>query len=205
MNREFLTGFVAEVMAEGGPPSVIPPGKFNADDLTVWANEYILGHEMGHALIHQLVLPLTGLEEDSADGFAAWSTLNGTQGPGPALAAATLFDGMALLMGELTFEEFASDHAVTQQRTYNFLCYVVGNDPARVRHPLVVEGYLPGARAVMCGLEWAQLNNGWLAILEPYTAPGFRAEATPARAQARETLHAEERALQEYLRRPPGQ
>jgi hypothetical protein len=205
MNREFLAGFVAEVLAEGGPPSAFPREKFNADDLMVWANEYILGHEMGHALVHQLTLPVTGLDEDAADGYAAFSTLNGTQGPGPALAAAILFDGIALRMGELTFEDFSSDHPVVQQRTYNFLCYVVGSDPARLRHSLVVEGYLPELRAMMCPLQWAQLNYGWLSVLEPHSAPGFRAEAAQARARAREALLAEERALQESLRRAPGQ
>jgi hypothetical protein len=205
MTREFLAGFVAEVLAEGGPPSAMPRDKFNADDLMVWANEYIMGHEMGHALVHQLMLPVTGLDEDAADGYAAFSTLNGTQGPGPALAAAILFDGMALQMGELTFEDFASDHPVVQQRTYNFLCYVVGSDPARLRHSLVVEGYLPEERAMMCPMQWAQLNYGWLTVLEPYSAPGFRAEAAQARARARDALLAEERALHEVLRRPPGQ
>jgi hypothetical protein len=205
MTREFLAGFVAEVLAEGGPPSAFPREKFNADDLMVWANEYIMGHEMGHALVHQLMLPVTGLDEDAADGYAAFSTLNGTQGPGPALAAATLFDALALQMGELTFEDFSSDHPIVQQRIYNFICYVVGSDPARLRHSLVEEGYLPEQRAMMCPMQWAQLNYGWLTVLEPHSTPGFRAEAAQVRAQARDALIAEEHALHEFLRRPPGQ
>jgi hypothetical protein len=200
MTREFLVDIVDDLRREGGPPSAIPGEKFNADDLTVWANEFVMGHEMGHALIHLLVLPLTGLEEDAADGFAAFSALNGTQGPGPALAAAILFDEIARRLGELTFEDFSSDHPVVQQRTYNFLCYVVGSDPERLRHSLVVEGYLPGLRAMMCPLSWAQLNHGWWTVLEPHFAPGFRAEATQARERAHQALVSEERALQQSLR-----
>jgi hypothetical protein len=205
MTREILTGYVADVLREGRRPSAIPAERFNADDLTIWGNEFILGHELGHALIHQLALPLTGHGEDAADGFAVFSTLNGPDGTGPALGAATLFDEMALRLGALTFEDYSSDHPVVQQRTYNFICYVVGSDPQRLRNSLVVEGYLPELRAIMCPLEWAQLTYGWWTVLEPYFNAGFQAQGTQARTRARQQLTAEERALQELLRQPPGQ
>ena len=66
----------------------------------MWASEFILGHEIGHALIHQLHVPLTGLEEDSADGFATFFTVNDRQrGPNAALGAAVLFDQIARKQG----------------------------------------------------------------------------------------------------------
>jgi hypothetical protein len=200
--RDILRDYVQDVLREGSLPSVFPREQFNADDLTVRANQFILGHELGHALIHQLMLPLTGLEEDSADAFALFSTLNSAEGPSATLGAATLFDEMAVRGGELTFEDFSSDHAVVQQRTYNFLCYVVGSDPAGPRHALVLEGYLPALRAMLCPLAWAQLNYGWLTVLEPHFSAGFRAEGTQARALGRERLLAEERALRELIRGP---
>ena len=50
---------------------------------------FILGHELGHAIIRQLNLPLTGLEEDSADGFATFFTVNDKDtGPNAAVGAA---------------------------------------------------------------------------------------------------------------------
>ena len=120
--------------------------------------------------------------------------------PGPALGAAMLFDEMASRMGALTFEDFSSDHPVVQQRTYNFICFVVGSDPQRLQHSLVVEGYLPELRAMMCTMQWAQLNYGWWTVLEPHATAGFQAEAGQARERARQALIAEERALQELLR-----
>lgn len=61
----------------------------------VWGSQFILGHDLGHALIHQLNLPLTGLKEDSADGFATFFTVNDKDaGPNAALGGAVLFDAM---------------------------------------------------------------------------------------------------------------
>jgi hypothetical protein len=77
--RTVLAEAVADINRDKGRPKAISSENFNADVLTVWANEFILGHEMGHALIHQLRLPLTGLEEDSADGFATFFTVNDKQ------------------------------------------------------------------------------------------------------------------------------
>ncbi len=92
---DVLTEFLPEVIASKGPPKAISQENFTVDVLNVWGNQFILGHEFGHALIHQLNLPLTGLEEDSADGFATFLTVNDKDtGPNAALGAAVLFDAM---------------------------------------------------------------------------------------------------------------
>jgi hypothetical protein len=199
-NHEVLTEYVAEVLRDRGVSSVIAHERFNADDLTILANQFILGHEFGHALIHQLVLPLTGLEEDSADGFALFSTLNGPDGSAPVLGAATLFDEMATRLGTLTLEAYSSDHAVVQQRTYNFLCYAAASDPSGLGAALVADGYLPTTRAMFCPLAWAQMNYGWWTTLEPYATTAFRAQLAQEREQARQSLQAEEQALRALLR-----
>ena len=68
--HDVLTEFLSEVIASKRVPRAISKENFTADVLNVWGNQFVLGHEFGHALIHQLNFPLTGLEEDSADGFA---------------------------------------------------------------------------------------------------------------------------------------
>src|SRR5918993_312669 len=76
----------------------------------------------------------------TADGFASFYTVN-EEGKEPALAAAMLFDEIAREQGDPTMEQFASDHPITQQRVYNFLCLLEGSDPENLHGPLVAEGY----------------------------------------------------------------
>jgi len=199
--RTLLAEAVADINRDKGRPKAISSENFNADVLTVWANEFILGHEIGHALIHQLRLPLTGLEEDSADGFATFFTVNDKErGPNAALGAAVLFDQFARKHGTVTLEELSSDHAVVQQRVYNFLCSVVGSDPQRLESSLVTGGYVPQSRALLCRKEWTQLNHGWWTILEPHLNDAYKPETATARRQARRDLDEENAALLAKLR-----
>ena len=203
--HDVLTKFLPEVVRDKGAPKVISHENFTADVLNVWGNHFILGHELGHAVIHQLNLPLTGLEEDSADGFATFFTINNKDtGPNAALGAAVLFDAMGRKRPNLTMEDFSSDHAVILQRVYNFLCSVLGSDPQRL-HSLVTDGYIPESRAMLCGKEWTQLNYGWWTVLEPHLTPSYKKETEPVRQQARQNLEDEINALFAKLRQMRGQ
>jgi hypothetical protein len=179
-------------------PAVFPPDKYNAADLNALTNQFIFGHEMGHALQRQLELANIGLEEDAADGFASFHTIN-ELGPVPILAGALLFDEIARREGALTLEGLSSDHPVTQQRVFNFLCLLYGSDAKRFHGPLVDAGYLPKSRAPMCPQAWAMLNFGWWTQLEPHFRRAFRAEGTRAQENAREKLIAETKALAECI------
>ena len=199
--HDVLTEFLPEVIASKGAPRAISKENFTADVLNVWGNQFVLGHEFGHALIHQLNLPLTGLEEDSADGFATFFTVNDKDtGPNAALGAAVLFDALASKKPNLTLEDFSSDHAVVLQRVYNFLSAVVGSDPQRLQNSLVTDGYIPQVRAVLCRKEWTQLNYGWWTVLEPHVTDGYKKEAQTARQQALKDLEEENRVLPDKIR-----
>ncbi len=200
LTHDVLTEFVPEVVRDKGVPKVISQESFSADVLNVWGSQFILGHELGHAVIHQLNLPLTGLEEDSADGFATFFTvIDKDTGPNAALGAAVLFDAMGSKMPDLTVDDFSSDHAVILQRVYNFLCSVLGSDPQRL-HSLVTDGYIPQSRAMLCGKEWAQLQYGWWTVLEPHLTPSYKNETETIRQRARQNLDDEINALSGKLK-----
>jgi hypothetical protein len=203
--HDVLTEFVPEVIRDKGAPKAIAQENFTADVLNVWGSQFILGHELGHAVIHQLNLPLTGLEEDSADGFGTFFTVKEKNtGPDAALGAAVLFDAMGSKRPNLTLEDFSSDHAVILQRVYNFLCAALGSDPKRL-HSLVADGYIPESRAMLCGKEWTQLNYGWWTVLEPHLTPNYKKETEAVRQQARQNLEDENNALFAKLRQMRGQ
>jgi hypothetical protein len=146
------------------------------------------------------------LEEDSADGFAIFFTVNDKErGPNAALGAAILFDQLARKQGTVTLEELSNDHAVVQQRVYNFLCSVVGSDPERLESSLVSDGYVPQSRAFLCRKEWTQLNYGWWTILEPHLIHVYKSETATARRMARKDLDDENAALMAKMRQMRGQ
>jgi hypothetical protein len=160
---------------------------------------------MGHAIIHQLNLPLTGMEEDSADGFATFFTVNDKDtGPNAALGGAVLFDAMGSKKPNLTLEDLSSDHPVILQRVYNFLCALVGSDPQRLQNSLVTNGYIPQGRAMLWRKEWTQLNYGWWTVLEPHLTDSSKQDTQAARQQAVKDLEEENKALPEKIRQIRG-
>ena len=204
--RDVLAEFLPEVIASKSPPRAISKENFTADVLNVWGNQFILGHELGHAIIRQLNLPLTGLEEDSADGFATFFTVNDKNtGPNAALGVAVLFDAMGSKRPNLTLEDFSSDHPVILQRVYNFLCCVVGSDPQHLQNSLVTDGYIPEARAMLCRKEWTQLNYGWWTLLASHLTDSSKKETKAARQQARNDLEEENKVLPAKIRQIRGQ
>ncbi len=197
----FLTrieGVLRNVVKTVKRPALLPGASFNAADLTALSSQFIFGHEMGHALQRQLLLPNLGLEEDAADGFASFYTVNEV-GSGPSLAAAILFDELAREEGELTLEGLASDHPVTQQRVFNFLCYLEGSDPKKFYEPLVGAGYLPKTRAPLCPQAWATLDFGWWTQLKPHFSGAFKDQGDRTQENARDQLIAETKAFAEKL------
>jgi hypothetical protein len=143
----------------------------------VWANEFIIAHEIGHALVHVLDIPVTGREEDAVDGFAAYLLADNPKfGPLTALSAALFFDAYRQLRGKLTDEDFADEHSVLEQRIYQFTCWVYGSDPQEFRSLVGRQG-LPRERAARCPDEWAQLKRSWDRLLAPHAiAPPLPAE-----------------------------
>lgn len=137
------------------------------DDQVAGATVFVFFHELGHALVHVLKLPITGREEDAVDQLSTFLVTDGTEGgAASALDAAKSFyaDAEAEEGGEL---EYWNEHSLNRQRFYNIICWVYGQNPERYAS-LVEEGVLPEGRAARCGAEYEQIERSWTTLLRPH-------------------------------------
>ncbi|RIK10913.1 MAG: hypothetical protein DCC49_01490 [Acidobacteria bacterium] len=124
---------------------------------------FLFVHELGHAVIDLYQLPVTGREEDAADGAATVIMIAGDS-PEIVVSAAKFFDSLSTRRVELNF---ADEHSLDQQRFYNMVCWLYGSNPTKYKN-LVTNGTLPQARAERCPDEYKQLERSWDKLLEPY-------------------------------------
>lgn len=128
--------------------------------------EFFLYHEVGHALVDALELPITGKEEDAVDGFAALIVVELLEdGQDMLLTAAEFSEALASSSDEVTHEDFADEHALDEQRLYQFLCWVYGSDDEDYAW-IVDDEYLPAARADRCPDEYEQNVASWITLLD---------------------------------------
>ena len=127
---------------------------------------FIFYHELGHALVDVLDLPITGREEDAVDQLSTLVLLSaGEEGREAALTGAVWFGLRAsAATGQLPFWD---EHSLDEQRFYNILCLVYGSDPES-GHYLVEEGLLPQERAIRCPNEYEQMDSSWNQLLSGY-------------------------------------
>jgi len=133
-------------------------------DAVIGAWLSVMFHELGHALIDQYELPVTGKEEDAVDDFATVLLIEAGLADYAVSAAeywALTDDGMYSQLA------YADEHSLNSQRFYGILCTVYGSDPGEYGW-LVDRGVLPETRAARCPDEYAQKSKSWNKLLEPY-------------------------------------
>lgn len=135
-------------------------------ELMLDVSEFFFYHEVGHALIDSLEIPVAGREEDAVDGLAAYVILELMDEPEVAMHAAHQF-----LEYWETYEsdesDFYGEHSLDKQRFYNLVGWVYGSDPDRFE--TVVEELVPDDwwedRADSCEEEYEQLRDSWEILL----------------------------------------
>lgn len=129
---------------------------------------FVFLHEMGHALVDQYKLPVTGNEEDAADRMSSFVCIEelGDEGVRAILAAA---DAMRIQSKTKTntSRDMADEHLLQEQRFFNSLCMVYGSNPEKYTN-IVDNGYLPQERAVRCPSEYQRTAGSWNDLLAPW-------------------------------------
>lgn len=130
---------------------------------------FIFFHELGHALIHILDLPITGREEDAVDQLATWLLLvtDNQEGGLMALDGAASFRHDAEAEAESEEKQATWDeHSLNEQRYFNITCWVYGSNPEGLAQLTASDdGPLPDERAEQCADEWSRISSAWERIL----------------------------------------
>jgi hypothetical protein len=144
--------------------------------------KFTLHHEVGHALVDILDLPITGGEEDAVDQLAAVVLLSSEKDGNVEAVLDAAFTKLlraqqtAVNMEKMTeaqqkwYEQnpvTADEHSLDEQRFFNTTCIAYGSDPDTFG-PFVTEGVLPKARAARCPFEWKRISRSWVRLLSPF-------------------------------------
>jgi DNA-binding Xre family transcriptional regulator len=127
-------------------------------------------HELGHALIHELGLPVLGREEDAADSFATIAMINiGTDFSTRVLvqAARGWFLSASRDRKEGDKLEFYDEHGLDQQRAYQIVCLMVGWNEDKFKE-LADWVHMPPERQDSCGGDYSNAEYSWNAVLKPH-------------------------------------
>lgn len=137
-----------------------------SSDFAEGALKFILLHELGHALIDLLDLPVIGGEEDAADRFAITFM-------GQSANLARWMPGAANFFQQRPSNpkrsaSFAGVHPVSEQRFYTILCGFAGGQP-QVFEQMVAPDVLPTGRHQRCAEEYDQAKRAWNELLRPHS------------------------------------
>jgi hypothetical protein len=132
---------------------------------------HTLYHEIGHALVDVLNLPITGKEEDAVDELSTVLLLESYEdGDEIAISAGEFFDIEALQTENVTEDALFGEHSLDEQRFFNILCLVYGENPEE-RTDLFEGLDINEERAEMCIDDFEKRNKAWATLLKLYRKP----------------------------------
>jgi hypothetical protein len=147
-----------------------PEERENAVQFVVGNMLFVFLHELAHAAIADLGLPVLGREEDAADEFAILRMLwVGTSLTHRVLADATKGWFFSARRDRKEGEPLAfyDEHSLDQQRAYHIVCLAVGNDP-NAMVDLANEMKLPADRRESCKRDFERASSSWHKVLQPH-------------------------------------
>lgn len=126
-------------------------------------------HELAHALIDIMELPVLGQEEDAADVFSVVMVdrlFDGDEAVAINGGAARGFEVDAIKMRRKGHEwDWTDEHGPDMQRYFNIVCLTYGGAP-ELRATFAEEMGLPEGRAEICEDEFALAKNSWDLVIK---------------------------------------
>jgi Putative metallopeptidase len=131
---------------------------------------FVLLHEMAHATITQMGLPVLGRMEDAADTFATLRLIRaGSDFSNRVLTEAAKGWFLADRRDQKTGNkvQFYDEHGLNQQRAYQIVCLMVGSDDEKFKD-LAKETKMPESRQDTCAGDFSNAAYSWDLLLKPY-------------------------------------
>ena len=131
---------------------------------------FVLLHEIAHAAISDMKLPVLGKQEDAADSYAVTRLISiGTVFTHRVLVEAAkgwfLSDRRNRKEGETI--TYYDEHGLDKQRAYQIVCLMVGSDAQKFKD-LADETKLPADRQQTCALDYGDASYAWDLVLKPH-------------------------------------
>lgn len=127
-------------------------------------------HELGHAIMSEMELPVLGRQEDAADSYAVFAGLQMMTD----LSERTLVEaGKGWFFNELSDRKrgaittYYDSHGMNLQRAYQIICFMVGAYPEKFK-TLADATNLPISRQQDCKSDYAIVAWSWQTLLKPY-------------------------------------
>jgi hypothetical protein len=141
-------------------------------DSFVEGNLYFLGyHELGHALISELDLPVAGREEDAVDRLAIWMmTPAEDEGEPDYLLGAMHGWFLSAAQTPLINIPWWDVHGTDQQRGYQIACLLYGSNSKQFAS-VANKATLPEDSLDICVDEASVNDRAWTKLLEPHLRP----------------------------------
>jgi hypothetical protein len=131
---------------------------------------FAIFHEMGHAVVSEMQLPVVGREEDAADSFAI---VTGLKLMTNVSERALIEAGKGWFLSELSDKKsgavaaFYNAHGMNLQRAYQIVCFMVGANPEKFKS-LAEATNLPANRQQTCKHDYAATAWSWEELLRPH-------------------------------------
>jgi len=153
-------------------PNQATPTGLTPTDAAVGQFFWVTFHEVGHAAFDMFNVPIFGHEEDAADNFATFITLQFGKGQARRLINGAAWAWRAYLgdyqrnpVVQTRLVAFATDHGLPQERFYNLVCLAFG---ANSQEFADFVSFLLPTRAPNCSREYQTLLRAFRQEIRPH-------------------------------------
>ena len=169
---KFRAGIDEAVKALDNAPQtkkMSPQAKRELVEFVLGNTLFVMAHEMGHALMYEMNMPVLGREEDAADDLAVLLLIPAKGGAQFVSDSASFWAALSDRQRVPQLSDYADVHSFDLQRAFSMLCLLAGSAPENFQ--LVQNmNVLPASRLAGCRAEFKQKADSYEDVLDPHVS-----------------------------------